>query len=252
MFELKRIGEHTIHDASFEVNRPNGYTVYLLLIVKTEARFLINEKWEDVEPGTIFIYSPGQKHRYCAKKQNYIDDWAHIECDTFLLGEHFPYGTPIKVNNPKLYYDLFYMLCQEFFGAKSNRSVVIHHLLMVLLQKIQGENDLENFPPIYYDISKIREQIYSHPEYQWSVSKMAKELNISKAYLQKMYQRFYGTTCMSDVIDSRLQAASELLMSTNKTLEEVAEQCGYNHTEHFVRQFKKRYGISPGQYRKGY
>lgn len=250
MFELIRIGEHTIHNGSFEVNRPHGYPVYLLLIVRTEAKFLIDEEWQDIDPGTIFLYKPGQKHRYCAKAQKYIDDWAHIKCDTFLLGEHFPYGKPIQVNDPESYYALIYMLCQEYFGVKSNGKIVIHHLLMALLQKIQGENELAKFPPLYYDISKIRKRIYNHPEYQWSVSKIAKELNISKAYLQRIYQKFYGTTCMNDVIDSRIQSASELLLSTNKTLDEVSKLCGYNHTEHFVRQFKKKYGISPGKYRR--
>ena len=52
------------------------------------------------------------------------------------------------------------------------------------------------------------------------------------------------------MIDSRIQAASELLTSTRKSIEEVAEICGYHNTEHFVRQFRKKNGITPAKYRK--
>lgn len=249
MIELIKIGEHSIHDASFEVNRPNGHPMYLLLIVQSDARFLIDNEWKDVDKGTVFIFKPGQKHRYCAKDGEYINDWAHIQSDKSLLGEYFPYGMPIKVHDCRIYENLFHMLCEEYFGVKTNRSTVIYHLLMVLLYKIQSDNEDINFQPIYYEISKIREAIYRHPEYHWTVSYMAEELKISKAYLQSLYQKYFNTTCINDVIESRMQAAEELLLSTNKVLDEISQLCGYNSTEHFVKQFKKRYGITPGKFR---
>jgi AraC-like DNA-binding protein len=33
---------------------------------------------------------------------------------------------------------------------------------------------------------------------------------------------------------------------------EIAEQCGYNNENHFMRQFKKKNGVTALQYRKNY
>ena len=79
---------------------------------------------------------------------------------------------------------------------------------------------------------------------------MANSIHISEGYLQSIYKHFFNTTCIADVINSRIQTASELLISTNKSIEEIAETCGYQNTEHFIRQFKKSIGITPAKYRK--
>lgn len=55
---------------------------------------------------------------------------------------------------------------------------------------------------------------------------------------------------MDDVIGFRLIKARDLLICTTQSISEIAEQCGYNNTEHFCRQFRKNLGLSPGNFRK--
>ncbi len=248
MLELKKIGEHAVHDGFFDVNRPNGHPVYLLLLVQSQAVFLINGKWTTVLPGTAFVFKPGQQHRYHALDENYIDDWAHIEADYPLLGDKFPYGEPIILHNEEDYYNLFHMICSEYYDMGKN--MIMHHLLLALLQKLQLENDSLNLPGIYYDLKKVREEIYRHPEIEWKISEITQKLNISSGYFQSLYQKLFQTTCIRDVIDSRMEMAIELLQSTNKSVSEIAEQSGYRNVEHFIRQFKKKTGTTPGKYRK--
>ena len=79
---------------------------------------------------------------------------------------------------------------------------------------------------------------------------MALQLSISVGYLHACYRHYFNTTCMSDVIQSRIQYACELLTSNRKPLSEIAEMCGYHSVEHFIRQFKSVTGTTPGKYRK--
>lgn len=79
---------------------------------------------------------------------------------------------------------------------------------------------------------------------------MAQSLNISSGHLHNTYKHFFHTTCINDVINSRIQSACELLSSTNKPIEEIGFLCGYKNTEHFIRQFKKFQNITPAKYRK--
>lgn len=41
-----------------------------------------------------------------------------------------------------------------------------------------------------------------------------------------------------------------LVTADRKSVEEIAELCGYHHTEHFIRQFKKKMNKTPLQYKK--
>jgi YesN/AraC family two-component response regulator len=55
---------------------------------------------------------------------------------------------------------------------------------------------------------------------------------------------------MNDVICARIDAAKVLLVSSPDTsVTELAEKLGYKNPYHFIRQFKKITGITPGAYR---
>lgn len=45
------------------------------------------------------------------------------------------------------------------------------------------------------------------------------------------------------------EKAVTLLTTTNLRIGEIAEQCGYRHTTHFMRQFKAQMGVTPSEYR---
>lgn len=233
------------------MNRPNGHPSYLLLLVKTSARFYIEGDWITTAPNVAFFFKPGQNHQYCANHSTYTNSWAHITSQQPLLGHHFPFGLPIELHNPADYYDLFHIICNEFYGSKPQRNSIIHNLLSALLSKIADEINTLEYPSLYYQLSSLRKEIYNHPENNWSASHISKKLDISTGYLHLLYRRFFNTTCINDVIKSRIQSATDLLRYTDLSIEDIAVQCGYHSTEHFIRQFKKEALITPGKYRQG-
>ena len=250
MIEITKLGENAEHPADFSINRPSGHPCYLLLMVKTPASFWTQEGWNYTTNPCVILFKPQQLHRYCATQSVYINNWVHFNSEQSIVSEHFSFGVPIQLNNPDIYYDLFHILCNEFYGASNHRDLILHDLMMVLLHKIGDESNTQKYPALYYEFIALRKEIYTHPEFDWSVQCMANKLNISTGYLQAVYQKFFSQSCMRDVINSRIQYSCEILTSSNKSMEEVASLCGYHYTEHFIRQFKMQMGITPGQYRK--
>ena len=90
----------------------------------------------------------------------------------------------------------------------------------------------------------------SQPERNWNVSEMASQLHISTGYLHLLYRQQFGVSCIVDVIESRGRRAREYLSHTQMRVQEIAALCGYNSAEHFCRQFRRQFGMSPGQFRK--
>ena len=48
----------------------------------------------------------------------------------------------------------------------------------------------------------------------------------------------------------RLMYASRLVVISEKSTQEICENCGYNSVSHFLRDFKKKFGMSPMKMRK--
>lgn len=249
MIEILRIGENSVHGKEFEVNRPNGHPVYLLLFVKTPARFWAGGEWQDTPANVAVVFKPGQQHLYSAGSEHYQNDWIHFQANTAPLGEHFPFGQPIPLHAPDEFYQLFHLIYNEYYKASPHRSLIINNLTAALLDKISDESMTRTYPDIYYDLAGLREQIYKFPANAWSTDQMSAQLNISTGYLHSLYRQYFDTTCMNDVIQSRIQYACELLTSGSKPLSEIAELCGYHNVEHFIRQFKAVMRVTPGRYR---
>lgn len=252
MLHIAKIGENQKHDRSFFVDRPHGHPVFLLLLVKTPARFFVESEWVQTPPGTAVVFRAGQRHLYGLADDctEYIDNWLHIEPPVPVLSRHFPFGRPVTLHNAAEFYSLFHLIHTEFYSVSHHKNIIIDQLTTALLHKIEDESDMEDYPEIYYKIATLREKIYSNPKYEWNIPEIASSLHISEGYFHSVYKHFFNKTCISDVIESRVQAACELLTSTSKTVEDIAESCGYHNTEHFIRQFKKIMGNTPTKYRK--
>ena len=78
---------------------------------------------------------------------------------------------------------------------------------------------------------------------------LSKQFFLSKPYLSKYIKEKSGMTFGENVQKIRLKKASTLLKNGNMKIEKVAESVGYPSVEHFNRQFKKKYGMTPVQYR---
>lgn len=258
MAQIRKLLENTIHDQNFFVDRPNGYPFYLLILVKTPARFFVEGEWIETPPNIAVVFHGGQPHLYGALLKlpdslsfhsAYIDDWIHLESKELLLPEHFPYGKPIILHNPENYYSLFHLIALEYFGNSPHRHTILDALTTALLEKLLDASNTKKSSPFYYELVKLREKIYATPQQNWTVKNMADTLHISSGYLHTQYKNIFHTTCMKDVIHSRISNACELLSATQHSIEEIALSCGYHNTEHFIRQFKKEVGTTPSHYR---
>lgn len=181
-----------------------------------------------------------------------MDCWMHFTSDRVIVEEHFPFGKPIVMHRPEEFYDLFHIICTQNYGLSHHRERIINHLVESLVYMISDESQTEAFSEVYDRLVALRQEIAWDPSREWSVPCMAQKLNISTGYLHTIYQEYFHTTCMNDVIKSRVKLACELLVSGDAPVAEIAERCGYHNTEHFIRQFKKSMHTTPGKYRKNF
>lgn len=82
-----------------------------------------------------------------------------------------------------------------------------------------------------------------------TLDQVAEEFHLSKPYLSKYIKDKSGETFKDIVSGIKLKKARTLLKNTSMTVENIAGTVGYENVEHFNRIFKKRYNMTPVQYR---
>lgn len=83
-----------------------------------------------------------------------------------------------------------------------------------------------------------------------SIDAIAKGIGYSKRMLQARARRALGQSLSDEVRRMMLTAAAELLSNTDKSVSDIAAECGFTSVSHLSLRFKKHYRQTPLAYRK--
>jgi AraC-like DNA-binding protein len=84
----------------------------------------------------------------------------------------------------------------------------------------------------------------------WSVEELGRAAGISRSALAERFTRVIGMSPMHYLAHWRMQMAAQRLKNTSASLDQVAEQVGYESGAAFSRAFKKTFGDAPGAWRR--
>ena len=105
-------------------------------------------------------------------------------------------------------------------------------------------------PVVFNPIASLLDYLRKHCSEQISVADMAERMHMSQSNLYPLFKKHTGFTPIGYLNDYRLAAASALLLSSDKTLDQIAEETGFYDVSYFSRLFLKKYKMPPGRYRR--
>lgn len=82
-----------------------------------------------------------------------------------------------------------------------------------------------------------------------SINKVCGQLHISAGYFSSIFKKETKMTFVAYLLHIRMEAAKELLRTTDLRAFEIAERVGYAEPNYFSFSFKKHVGMSPKEYR---
>lgn len=103
------------------------------------------------------------------------------------------------------------------------------------------------------DIEKIHEArniLLSRLNDPPSIMELSKEVGINDNKLKYGFKEVFNQTVYGCLFEHKMELAGKLLLDMDKTIGEVAEECGYEYASHFTNAFKRKYGVSPSEFRK--
>lgn len=99
-------------------------------------------------------------------------------------------------------------------------------------------------------IRPVIEYINGHFREKISIEQLSELAHLSKSYFMNCFRQAAGVGAMEYILQLRIKAVCERLADTDETVADTAFQCGFENLSNFNRQFRKRAGCTPAEYRK--
>ncbi|MDD6155635.1 MAG: 2-isopropylmalate synthase [Lachnospiraceae bacterium] len=135
-----------------------------------------------------------------------------------------------------------------YWGVGMNEDIILAsvHALVVAVNRLLDVRKSETVQ----DEKLIAMQNYIQANYQTvTLADMAREFHLSEPYISKYIKEKSGKNFGELVENAKMKKARTLLRNSNMTVESIAYVAGYQNVEHFTRQFKKKYEMTPTEYR---
>ena len=100
------------------------------------------------------------------------------------------------------------------------------------------------------NITKILDYIEKNLKENLALEKICTEFHISKYYLCHLFKKQTGLTVTEYIHMRRIAVAKILLCTTDRTIGEVAAECGFNSQAYFGKLFSLSEGVTPGGFKR--
>ncbi|MFD0697151.1 helix-turn-helix domain-containing protein [Paenibacillus sp. GCM10027628] len=98
-------------------------------------------------------------------------------------------------------------------------------------------------------LGQLRQFIEHNLHKSITLEQMAKSVHLHPNYLIKYFKKHFGMPPAKYMHHKRIDKAKFLLTTTSLSMKEIAEQTGYEDTNHFTKSFRKDTGFPPTEYR---
>lgn len=230
---------------------------YLLhYVINGEGKFYVNNKVYTLKAGQCFLIAPGKSTYYEASKEN---PWEYCwigfdgyESANILKNCGLSEENPIllqKTNNK--FEKSLLTLIENFDDLSTNELALTGHLYFCFSQIYNPQSSKEK--KHYEDYSKAAiEYIHNNFSYDIQISDIAKHIGIDRTYLYKLFKKEFKVSPQQYLISYRLERAAYLLQKTNFNTTEIAFSSGFKDVPAFCNHFKKKYKLTPLQYKKNH
>jgi AraC family transcriptional activator of pobA len=244
---------------------PHKHDFYLtVLFTKGSGTHEIDFNIYDIKPGSVFMMLPGQMHNWKFSKVTDGYVFFHTK-DFYNLGftkanvNAYPFfqslhNTPI-INLKKKDAIKLESLFKELVMEHQHQAHLKFEKIHALVNLIYVELSRHYFPTMQISnesyLTKIRslenliDQYFKTKKYP---SEYAGLMNLSEKHLNRMSKECLNKTTTELIAERIVLEAKRLLIHSNQTVSEIANELGYEDNSYFSRFFKKHAGQSPLQF----
>ncbi|MGI6006546.1 MAG: helix-turn-helix domain-containing protein [Ruminococcus sp.] len=225
------------------------YCHYLLMyILKGRAVLSTEGQTYEAQAGEAFLFETQKPHIYGAIG-NMEMLWVHFNGKNFhpffshlISSNHGRHIFELKNNTEFLskLHDLVYSFRSSRQYPEIIVSAKLYEILGLLLAK---ENDIDS-------INKIINYINCHYSEPLTLEFLAHHVGLSVSSFCTLFKKKTGYSPYQYIINTRLHASRQCLTSSTYSIEHIAALSGFATASSYIAAFRRKYKITPGQFRR--
>ena len=235
----------------------------LYFLISGERRYFLGHEIYDMNPGELVVIPCNVLHRTTALNKKGYERYVVYFQERYIDGLISSIGR-------EAFDELLKMGCVEFskegsdfitqslirleseLGSENKYSEAVQKNIFeqILLYILRHGNKKKNERK--KDTDKIQEAAkYISKNYykEISLSDIASKAFMEETYFSKKFKQMTGFGFKEYLVMTRIKAAQQLLLTTDKSIGEISELCGFTSSNYFGDAFRRFYGKSPSKYR---
>jgi AraC family transcriptional regulator, transcriptional activator of pobA len=254
----------------FSVKYPHRHDFFeVLYLLKGSGYHVIDTNKYEIKPPCVFFMSPGQAHKL--ELSNDIEGFIFIfTADFYLLNRsnqntliEFPFFYTIHQDNPPLLLknesdirfleSLFRQSISEIRDAVESNTEMLRSILDLILTtcaaRYEVTENLLNKGKGQILVKRFFHLVEENHQKNLSMSDYSGMIGITPNHLTQTVKLLTGKTSSQIVKAKQLLEIKRLLVHTNLSVSEIANQLNFEDQSYFTKFFKRETGITPIQYR---
>ncbi|MDD3409901.1 MAG: AraC family transcriptional regulator [Eubacteriales bacterium] len=243
----------------------------ILFGISGEMSIVCDDQEFTLKPGSMLLLPPGLRHsgaRPSTPQLSYC--WCHFICqDEYQLldsesleinalfdhrqfsGIVLPmYGEVGAVDRPMLIFQQMMHIAYTQYRYCNAADYALSLLAAELSEQCWQPSQLLKHNPA--KLNEITEWIRINLTKPLTVQSIAAKFGYSADYLSSMFRRHMDVNIVKYIRNMRINRAKELLLNTQKQVQEIACEIGYTDEKYFMRQFKAVENMTPSDFRNAY
>ncbi len=251
---------------------------YIEIVYVLEGRVIqyINRQKQELEKGDICILDKNVQHTSEALKKsdvvinmlltpeffdgvfmNLLSDDNHIS--NFIVNSLYLMNTTQKfityhVEEKTTLHMILESLLMEYFSEKTRSMAAINGYLLIFFTELSRGLTESKEEVINKLLKSLKKELLNYMRDNFKncdLKTMAEYFHFHPNYLSNLIKKEFGKNLKDILMELKMTEATNMLTNTDITIENIINEVGYINNSYFYKVFKKQYGCTPADYRKG-
>lgn len=157
----------------------------------------------------------------------------------------------LQVNAPyKRIINLLASYSESLSSLKSSQEIILK--TTYLLETLTYLVSISNVTNFSLHVKRVMQYIKSHYKEKITLNQLAEYVNLNAVYLSSLIKKETNLSLMENINLIRVEEGKNLLIFTNRSIQEISFALGYNYQNHFNNVFKKFTGMTPLEFRQNF
>jgi len=243
------------HPADYSFTNKNGRRLHeyqLAYITRGSGTFWTKETGTiDIKAGTVFLLFPGVRHKYLPDPSSGWDEkWFGFNGDVaqsimeyYFTPEHPVFELGMKPEFLRLFERVQSLSQKHALGYRRIMAITAQEILVQLHVSTKSDQEADT------DIETTCQHIEENFKLTVDFKEYAQSIGQSYSSFRRRFKHYTGLAPNQYQLETKLRNAKQLLDNSSSSIQDIAQECGFESPYYFSRYFKSSTGLSPKQYR---